>query len=141
MKKTLGVMLLATLMAGCANTTSLNKDTTIGDLLGIGPISMPTGYGQAATTKPAQGVTSQSLIRACVDYYVAIQGSYRLEFATKTKEEKVTKLNSGNYRVSVDITIAKPYGDGIWDQIVCEFNQNGEMGGGGGINYNIEGIK
>lgn len=26
-------------------------------------------------------------------------------------------------------------------QIVCEFNQNGEMGGGGGINYNIEGIK
>lgn len=117
----------------------MNKDTTLGDLLGIGPISMPSGYGQAVTTKPAKGVTSQSLIDACGDYYLMLRGKTRS--TSKSKQEKVTKLNSGNYLVSVDIAIEKPYGGaGTWDQAVCEFNKNGEMRGGR-INYYADGYR
>ena len=128
-------MLLATLMAGCSSTTPMNKDTTLGDLLGIGPISMPSGYGQGATTKPVQGVTSQSLITACGDHYLMVQGKGRL--TSKTKQEKITKLNSGNSLVSVDITIERTYGgDGTWDQVVCEYDKNGKMQDGR-INYHV----
>lgn len=129
-------MLLAAFLVGCSSTTPMNKDTTIGDLLGIGPISMPTGYGQAATTKPAQGVTSQSLITACGDYYLMVQGKDRL--TSKTKQEKITKLSSGNSLVSVDVSIHRTNGgDGTWDQVVCEYDKNGKMQDSR-INYHSE---
>lgn len=137
MKKTLGVMLLATLMAGCSSTTPMNKDTTLGDLLGIGPISMPAGYGQAATTKPAQGVTSQSLITDCKGYYLTIQGTIN-RYTPKTKQEKLTKLASGNHLASVYISNLRHNGNPeTWDQVVCEYDKNGKMQDAR-INYHSE---
>ena len=126
MKKTLSVMLLATLMVGCSSTTPLNKDTTLGDLLGIGPISLPEGYGQGATTKPAQGVTSQSLIMDCRDHYLMIQG--KSGSTSKTRQEELTKLASGNYLASVYVFSRKNYTNAeTWDQAVCEYDKNGKM--------------
>lgn len=132
MKKILGVMLLATLMAGCSSTTPMNKDTTLGDLLGIGPISLPAGYdgGQGAITKPAQGITAQSMIAECRDYYLMIQGT-KGRYAPMTKQEEVTKLASGNYLVSVYVSNFRYNGNSeTWDQSVCEYDKNGKQRSG-----------
>lgn len=138
MKKLLGVILLATLMAGCSSTTPMNKDTTLGDLLGIGPISLPAGYGgQGATTKSAQGVTAQSMIADCRDDYLMVQGT-KNRYAPMMKQEEVTKLASGNYLVSVYVSNPRDNGSPeIWDQSVCEYDKNGKRQGGR-INYQAD---
>lgn len=131
MKNLLSIVLLAIPLAACSSTTPMNKDTTLGQLLGIGPISMASSKTQSQVGRV--DLRPERLISDCLSYAITANGLHHLHI----KEHKLTQLSSGNYLASLYL-INPPYSaetlpgetgykPEILHSAVCEFDKNGKF--------------